>query len=125
MRFASVRIVTDDVDRLAAFYERLLGSAPDRPAPVFAAFRGTTGTLAISTRDAVGAALAPVVEPRGNRSVILEFQVDRPDEVDAAFARLRDGFEDVVQEPATMPWGNRSFLVLDPDGSPLNVFATP
>jgi hypothetical protein len=29
---------------------------------------------------------------------------------------------DIVQEPTTMPWGNRSLLVRDPDGSLVNFF---
>jgi len=36
MRFASIRIVTSDVDRLARFYEDVTGVTPLRPAPVFA-----------------------------------------------------------------------------------------
>jgi hypothetical protein len=30
--------------------------------------------------------------------------------------------EDVVQTPTTMPWGNRSLLFRDPDGSLVNFF---
>ena len=28
----------------------------------------------------------------------------------------------MVQEPTTMPWGNRSLLVRDPDGNLVNLF---
>ncbi|HEX5204124.1 MAG TPA: VOC family protein [Actinoplanes sp.] len=38
------------------------------------------------------------------------------------WARLRDAVGDVVQEPATMPWGNRSLLLRDPDGTLVNLF---
>jgi catechol 2,3-dioxygenase-like lactoylglutathione lyase family enzyme len=34
---------------------------------------------------------------------------------------LRGVVEDVT-EPATMPWGNRSFLFRDPDGNLVNLF---
>jgi hypothetical protein len=86
--FASVRIVTDDVDRLTAFYEHVTGLTASRPAPVFAEVRTTTGTLAISssqlTKQLYG---AEVVGPADKHTVFLEFLV--PD-VDAEFARLRD-----------------------------------
>ncbi len=57
-----------------------------------------------------------------NRTVIIEFLV--PD-VDADHDRLRalDGLEVMlVQEPTTMPWGNRSLLFRDPDGNLVNFF---
>jgi hypothetical protein len=48
MSFASVRIITDDLDGLVAFYERVTGRPAERPAPVFAQFSGPGGTLAIA-----------------------------------------------------------------------------
>ena len=53
-----------------------------------------------------------------NHSVI-EFRVD---DVDQAYASLGDAISDVVQEPKTMPWGNRSLLFRDPDGNLVNFF---
>jgi catechol 2,3-dioxygenase-like lactoylglutathione lyase family enzyme len=117
--FASVRIVTDDVDRLTAFYEHVTGLTASRPAPVFAELRTSAGTLAI-TSSALTTSLYGdgVVPPAGNHGMFLEFLV--PD-VDAEFARLRD--LEFVQEPTTMPWGNRSALLRDPDGNLVNLFA--
>ncbi len=57
-----------------------------------------------------------------NRSVIVEFDVA---DVDGAFAALAPIGEDVVLAPTTMPWGNRSALVRDPDGNVVNLFSTP
>ncbi len=53
-------------------------------------------------------------------SVIIEWQVD---DVDVEFARLDEVVEDWVQTPTTMPWGNRSALLRDPDGNLVNLFA--
>ena len=61
-------------------------------------------------------------QPASNRSVILEFLVD---DVDEEFARLRGLLEDVVMEPTTMPWGNRSVMFRDPDGNLVNLFTRP
>ncbi|GAA2752399.1 VOC family protein [Amnibacterium kyonggiense] len=118
MRFASARIITADVDRSVAFYERLLGLAPERPAPVFAVFRAETGTLAIghpSTVPVPGFAAA-------HDGALVEFLETSPAAVDAVHARLADGVE-VVQPPTDMPWGNRSLLLRDPDGVLVNVYA--
>jgi predicted enzyme related to lactoylglutathione lyase len=122
MDFASIRIVTDDVDRLARFYELVTGATASRPAPVFAEFRTGAGTLAIGDLATVAMLGPDAPTPRRNASVIIEFEVD---DVDAEFARIRGGIDDVVQEPTTMPWGNRSALVRDPDGNLVNLFSRP
>ena len=119
MQLASARIITTDVDRSVAFYRRLLGVEPERLAPVFAAFRADTGTLAIGHPSTV-----PVQGfGAGHDGVIVEFLEESPEAVDAAHTRLRD--LDVVQEPTDMPWGNRSMLLRDPDGNAINVFSRP
>ncbi|GAA1522784.1 VOC family protein [Kribbella lupini] len=117
--FASVRIVTDDVERLTAFYEHVTGLIASRPAPVFAEFRTSAGTLAISSSQLTESLYGEgVVRAAANRTVFLEFQV--PD-VDAEYDRLRE--LEFVQQPTTMPWGNRSAVLRDPDGNLVNLFA--
>ena len=122
MDFASIRVITDDVDGLAAFYENVTQTAAARPAPVFAEFRTAAGTLAIASPVTVGMLGADALRPRANGSVILEFLVH---DVDAEFERLRPSLSDVVLEPTTMPWGNRSALFRDPDGNLVNLFSRP
>lgn len=122
MNFASIRIVTDDVDKLAAFYELVTGITPARPAPVFAEFRTETGVVAIGSTATVAMLGEAAPRPGSNNSVIIEFQVD---DVDADFARLRESLDEVVLEPTTMPWGNRSVLFRDPDGNVVNLFSRP
>ncbi|WP_419817472.1 VOC family protein [Glaciibacter flavus] len=119
MQFASVRIITSDVPRAADFYERLLGVKAERPAPVFASFRGETGSLAIG--DARTVPIEGFAEASGG--VIIEFLVDGPDAVDATHEEIRSWVETIVQAPADMPWGNRSMLLRDPDGNLVNIYA--
>lgn len=59
-----------------------------------------------------------------NHSAIIEFLVD---DVDTEYDRIRQVATDFVNEPTTMPWGNRSLLLRDPDGKLVNLFtpATP
>ncbi len=121
MSFTSIRIVTDDLDGLVAFYEQLTGQHAERPAPVFAQFTGPGATLAIASTATV-AMLGGALTPATNRSVFIEFEVD---DVDGRFAQLRPEPEDVVLGPTTMPWGNRSALLRDPDGNVVNLFSRP
>lgn len=122
MDLASVRIITDDVDRLARFYELVTGTTAARPAPIFAVLRTPVGTLAIGGTATVAMLGAAAPVPGGNTSTIIEFQVD---DVDAEYGRIRGSLTDVVLEPTTMPWGNRSTLFRDPDGNVVNVFSVP
>lgn len=122
MDFASIRIITTDVDRLAGFYELVTGVVATRPAPVFAEFRTASGTLAIGSTATVAMIGERAPKPGNNDSVILEFLVT---DVDAEFERIRGALQDVVLEPSTMPWGNRSTLFRDPDGNLVNLFSRP
>lgn len=121
MSFASVRIITDDLEGMVAFYERVTGQPAERPAPVFAQFTGPGGTLAIASTATV-AMLGGALTPATNRSVLIEFEVA---DVDGDFAGLQCSSDDVVLEPTTMPWGNRSALIRDPDGNVVNLFSRP
>lgn len=43
------------------------------------------------------------------------------EDVDKEYKRLKEFMaSSVVQEPTTMPWGNKSFLLRDPDGNLIN-----
>jgi predicted enzyme related to lactoylglutathione lyase len=119
MHFASVRIITNDVDRLVDFYENVMGVSAERTAPVFAEFVLPACTLAIGHSQTVqmfgtGSAVAA-----NNRTVILEFRVQ---DVDAEYERLKPFVDEWVKEPTTMPWGNRAILFRDPDGNLVNLF---
>ena len=122
MKFASVRLVTADLDRLIAFYARLTSAQPVRLAPTFAEVRLPGGAvLALSTEDMIKQFNAGAAVAASNRSAIIEFEVD---DVDAEHQRLGDSVA-YAMPPTTMPWGNRSMLLRDPDGNVVNLFARP
>jgi predicted enzyme related to lactoylglutathione lyase len=122
MDLASIRIITHDVDPLARFYETVTATVATRPAPVFAEIRTTSGTLAIASTATVAMLGDHAPKPASNNTIIIEFLVT---DVDAEFARLRNELDDIVLEPTTMPWGNRSMLFRDPDGNLVNIFSRP
>lgn len=114
----SMRLITEDVDRLTSFYERLTGLTADRLSPEFAEVRTPNGTLAVGSTRTVQLFGPGSAAPASNRTAIVEFRVV---DVDAVHAGLDDTVE-VVTPPTTMPWGNRSLLVRDPDGTLVNLF---
>ncbi|MDR6717151.1 VOC family protein [Paenibacillus sp. 2003] len=119
MNFASVRIITDDVNRLVAFYEKITGVSAERPAPVFAELVMPSCTLAIGHSQTVQLFGAGSAVAANNRTVIIEFHVH---DVDAEYERLKSFVDEWVKEPTTMPWGNRAVLFRDPDGNLVNLF---
>ncbi|MDV3252286.1 VOC family protein [Devosia sp. BK] len=123
MRFASVRVVTNDVDALKAFYSKLTGIAPTDLAPGFAEIRFEGCTLAISITEIIDKVNGGVIVPGANRSSMIEFEVS---DVEAVRAQIASSMpEAIVQQPTTMPWGNVSMLLRDPDGAVVNIFSRP
>ena len=116
MNFASIRIVTADMKRLVDFYERLTGLTAAWQNDDFAEFVTHRGIIAL-THQRLLKPLGEAITPAQNRSVIIELL---DDDVDATFKRADS--HNVLQPPTTMPWGNRSLLVRDPDGNLLNFF---
>lgn len=119
MQFASVRIITDDLECLISFYELVTGVPAERPAPVFAEFVLPGATLAIGHSDTVPLFGVGAAHAADNHTAIIEFQVE---DLDAEYARLGPLVETWVQEPTTLPWGNRSMLIRDPDGNLVNLY---
>jgi predicted enzyme related to lactoylglutathione lyase len=122
MNFVSIRIITADVNRLVSFYERITGGVAVWSNENFAELTIGTGkgaTLAIASERTVALFAPGSAEPGVNRSVIIEFLVDDVDRFCVGVAAAAGEF---VQEPTTMPWGNRSLLLRDPDGNQINMF---
>ncbi|WP_437898994.1 VOC family protein [Sorangium sp. So ce124] len=119
MDFVSIRIITDATKRLVAFYEHVTGVAATWYTEDFAELKTPSCTLAIAHRRTMDLFAAGAAHPADNHSVIVEFRVS---DVDAEYRRLAPVIGKVVQEPTTMPWGNRSLLFRDPDGNLVNYF---
>ncbi|MEU5313927.1 VOC family protein [Streptomyces sp. NPDC021562] len=119
MNFVSIRIITGDVARLVAFYERVTGVPAAWATEDFAELRTPAATLAIAGSRTVPLFAPGSARPADNHSVITEFLVD---DVDRVHRNLTGCVTDFVTGPTTMPWGNRSLLFRDPDGNLVNVF---
>jgi predicted enzyme related to lactoylglutathione lyase len=119
MDFISIRIITENLERLVRFYEQVTGGAATWYTEDFAELATPSCTLALGHRRTIERFAAGAARPADNHSVILEFRVR---DVDADCQRLTPIVGPIVQPPTTMPWGNRSFLFRDPDGNLVNLF---
>jgi predicted enzyme related to lactoylglutathione lyase len=54
-----------------------------------------------------------------NKGLILSFEVD---DVDAEYRRLKAAGLDIIQELVDKPWGERSFVIDDPNGVHLYIY---
>ncbi|WP_294267405.1 VOC family protein [uncultured Chryseobacterium sp.] len=121
MNLVSLRIITDDAQKLTDFYEKITGIKAVRYTPDFAEIKTPAATLAIgSTRTLQFFGGDHIARPAENRTAIIEFLTD---DVDGEFERLKKDLPlDLIQEPNVMPWGNKSLLFRDPDGNLVNFF---
>ena len=120
MNFVSIRIITADIQRLARFYEQITGISVTMYTEEFGELKTAACTLAMGSTRTFQLFSGDVARPAENHTVIIEFRVN---DVDAEYRKLVEliGLS-LVQEPTTMPWGNRSLLFRDPDGNLVNFF---
>ncbi|TKC85891.1 VOC family protein [Trinickia terrae] len=118
MDFVSTRIITNDIKRLVQFYEDI-GLTATWYTAEFAELSSPSCTLAIGSKRTMDMFGAGAATPESNRSLIMEFRVR---DVDEEYKKLGKLAKDVVQQPTTQPWGNRSMLFRDPDGNLINFF---
>lgn len=115
----SIRIITADIKRLVMFFESATGSTAKWSTDDFAEITSKSFTLAIGSTRTLSFFGGAIAEPAANRSIIIEFLVEN---VDDEYLKIKELTNEIIQEPTTMPWGNRSLLFRDPDGNLVNFF---
>ncbi|HLK66741.1 MAG TPA: VOC family protein [Bryobacteraceae bacterium] len=113
-------LITNDVARLARFYELVLRITPKTSGSDYAEFHTGVGVLAIFSAAAQEKYIPGSAEPARNRSAVLEFKVD---DVDAEYARLKNVVKLWIKPPTNQPWGTRSIYFRDPDGNLIDFWA--
>jgi predicted enzyme related to lactoylglutathione lyase len=122
MELVQGRIVTNDVEGLAAFYARLIGT----PVALNEYYvEVPTGALSVGFSKCrfteCGEDLPAWPESQQRRDeIILDFMAD---DVGAEYERIASMGVVWVMPPTTMPWGNRSMIFRDPEGNLVNVFS--
>jgi predicted enzyme related to lactoylglutathione lyase len=112
MELVQARFVTDDVPGLAAFYARLL-RAPAVLNDYYVEVQAGPASVGFSRCRFTEC-------PAGRGAFVLDFQAD---DADAEYPRIAALGVDWVMRPATQPWGSRSMIFRDPQGSLINVFS--
>ena len=119
MKLSSLRIITNEIKNLVPFYEKITGLPAKWYTDDFAEITTDGSNLAIASTRTLSLFGNNFAEAANNKSVIIEFRVA---DVDDQYAKIKDFLNDVIQEPTTMPWGNRSLLFRDPEGNLVNFF---
>ena len=120
MKLASLRIITQDIRQSVQFYENVTDLTARWYTEDFAELSTNSITIAIGsiqTMKMFGGEQQAVSE--GHNNTIIEFMVS---DVDREYERIKTLTDRIIQEPTTMPWGNRSLLFSDPDGNLINFF---
>ncbi|MBV9384655.1 MAG: VOC family protein [Streptosporangiaceae bacterium] len=120
MELVQCRIITADVERMAAFYAALVRAdvplneyyveVPAGAASVGFSRRRFAGFRADESVDSV----------RTHGQVILDFHAE---DTDAHYPRIAAMGVGWVMPPKTQPWGSRSMIFRDPEGHLVNVFS--
>jgi predicted enzyme related to lactoylglutathione lyase len=101
------------------FYEEILGRTARWFTSDFAEFSTDSITIAIGSTRTMQLFGDNLVVTGNTSPIIIEFLVEN---VDQEYVRIKNSTPKVIQEPTTMPWGNRSLLFSDPDGNLVNFF---
>jgi predicted enzyme related to lactoylglutathione lyase len=120
MELVQSRIVTDDVESLAAFYASLAGT-PVALNEYYVEVPAGAVSIGFSKRRFTecgdGLAAPPEGQQRRNE-IILDFMAE---DVDAEYERIAPLGVAWVMLPTVQPWGNRSMIFTDPGGNLVSV----
>lgn len=119
MKLTSLRIISKDIKTAVEFYEQTIGITARWYTEDFAELSTDSITIAIGSTRTMQMFSEGLIDFAGTKSTIIEFLVKN---VDEEYERIKSIASNIIQEPTTMPWGNRSLLFCDPDGNMINFF---
>lgn len=119
MKLNSLRMISKDIKATVAFYEQILGITATWYTEDFAELSTDSITIAVGSTRTMQMFSEDLTDFAETKSTIIEFLVKN---VDEEYERIKSIASEIIQEPTTMPWGNRSLLFCDPDGNMINFF---
>jgi len=125
-RFAVVGLIVADMAASLAFYRRLGLAIPpeaDKEPHVGVELPGGL-QLMLDTEDTIRSFDEKWTRPPSGFQVSLAFACDSPVDVDAAYTELTDAGYESHLAPWDAFWGQRYASVRDPDGNPVDLFAS-
>lgn len=119
-----IGIVVSDMARSLDFYRRLGLDVPERPHEGHVDIVLPNGwRLMLDSEDEMRKFLPDWVRQPGNL-FSLAFQCERPAEVDEVYSRMTSAGYHGDKDPWDAFWGQRYAKLLDPDGVPVDLYAT-
>ena len=118
MRFNGICIVTQNVDRLCAFYREILKLEPEG-GNIFEIIPTEGAVLSIFSSERMEKMASGSLKGAGYGGCTIEFEVE---DVDREFERLKALNVEIVKPPTTQPWGRRSVWFRDPDRNIVNFY---
>ena len=123
-RLNAIGIVTTDMARAIRFY-RLLGlDVPETPEEGHVDTFLPNGVRFMLDSEAVVRSFRPDWERATGNQLALAFECESPAEVDDVYARVVEAGFDGEREPWDAFWGQRYAQLRDPDGVPVDLYAT-
>ena len=119
MQFTGICIITQNVDRLCAFYREILKLEPEE-GNVFEIIPTEGADLSIFSSERTEKMAPGCLKGAGYGSYTIEFEVE---DVDREFERLKALNVEIVKPPTTQSWARRSVWFRDPDGNIINFYA--
>jgi lactoylglutathione lyase len=122
-----ITILTDNVPVLSHFYQNVMGFEVSDDMGEYVEFKSDGVRFAVCSRAIMESATgdASYKELRKGQSFELAFKVENTEALDELFAELVAKGAKPVQEPGTMPWGQRTAFFADPDGNIHELFTEP
>ncbi len=118
----AIGIVSSDMRRSVAFYGQLGIEFPEGNGHVEVTL--PSGVRLMLDSEEVVRSFRPDWTPASGNRLALAFECDSPAEVDELYARVVAAGFDGEKEPWDAFWGQRYAQLSDPDGVPVDLFAT-
>jgi uncharacterized glyoxalase superfamily protein PhnB len=123
VRFDAFGLVVDDMAATLAFYRRLGLDIPEGSEGEGHVEVEVGGMRMMFDTVEVVRSFSEWEPPSGGHRIGLAFLCESPDAVDSTYAELTGAGYRGRLEPFDAFWGQRYATVLDPDGSPVDLFA--
>ena len=119
-----VVLASDDVQRITRFFSDAFGMPPRFENDMFAEFV-LPSKFRVAFFKPTGASARVFQSAAGRTASALGVTVEDVDRVHAAIAAMAGGMCELSGPPKDHPWGERSFLLTDPDGNRWEVAQAP
>jgi uncharacterized glyoxalase superfamily protein PhnB len=120
----AIGIVVSDMERSIRFY-RLLGlDVPETPGEGHVETTLANGTRLMFDTEEIVKSFRPDWTRSAGNQLSLAFECGSPAEVDETYARAVEAGFDGEKEPWDAFWGQRYAQLADPDGVPVDLYAT-